>query len=350
MFKMIDSYGHEQVVTCADRDTGLKAIIAIHDTTLGPALGGTRMWNYKDEESAFYDVLRLSKGMTFKNAAAGLHVGGGKAVIIGDPHKLKTPEFLKAYGRMVDSLKGKYITAEDVNTSTEDMECIATQTKYLAGRSSSSGDPSPYTAKGVYRGICAGIKHKFGLDSVKGLRFAVQGLGKVGYDVCKYLYQDGALLTVFDINQNNMNRAVEEFGATPALGDIIAADCDVFVPCALGAVLSVQNVPNLKCKMVAGSANNVLVDDAAGDMLKANDILYIPDFIINAGGVINIAAEVEFDTYNQAWAIEKVDAIYDTVLSILSLAEKNNIDPHIAAEEFAMERIKRHKKPLSTVK
>lgn len=346
MFKMVESYGHEHVVACSDRETGLKAIIAVHDTTLGPALGGTRMWNYKDEEDAFYDVLRLSRGMTFKNAAAGLNLGGGKAVIIGDPKKLKTTEFWKAYGRMVDGLKGTYITAEDVNTSVEDMECIKTVTPYVAGLNNSSGDPSPYTALGVYRGICAGVKFKFGLDSVKGLRFAVQGLGKVGYDVCRHLHKDGAKLFVFDINKDNMSRAVAEFGAQTVMGDIISEDCDVFVPCALGAVLSAQNVPTLKCKLVSGAANNVLVDDAAGDALQSRDILYVPDFIINAGGVINVAAEVENKGAkpDEKVVLEKVNNIYNTVLDVLQHAKDHNVDPHIAAEEFAMKRINEHKK------
>lgn len=351
MFNMIESYGHERVVACCDRETGLKAIIAVHDTTLGPALGGTRMWNYNKEEDAIYDVLRLSKGMTYKNAAAGLNMGGGKAVLIGDPKNLKSPEYFKAYGRMVDSLKGTYITAEDVNTSVEDMECIKTVTPYVSGLGNLSGNPSPYTALGVYRGICAAVKFKFGLDSLKGLRFAVQGVGNVGYNVCRHLHEEGAELLVFDINKDNMKRAEAEFGAKPILSDIVTADCDVFVPCALGAVISEQNVPSLKCKLVSGAANNVLVDDAAGDAMKAKDILYVPDFIINAGGVINVAAEVESNGKkpDEKAVIEKVNAIYDTVTSVLKKAQEKDIDPHVAAEEFAMERIMAHKAQKAAV-
>lgn len=351
MFNMIEAYGHEHVVACSDRETGLKAIIAVHDTTLGPALGGTRMWNYNEEEDALYDVLRLSKGMTYKNAAAGLNLGGGKAVLIGDPKKLKSPEYFKAYGRMVDSLKGSYITAEDVNTSVEDMEWIKTVTPHVAGLRNLSGDPSPYTALGVYRGICAAVKFKFGLDSVKGLRFAVQGVGKVGYDICRHLHKAGAELLVFDIHKDNMERAQAELGAKPVLNDIVSADCDVFVPCALGAVLSEQNVPSLKCKLVSGAANNVLVNDAAGDALKARDILYVPDFIINAGGVINAAVEVENkdEKPDEQAVIEKINAIYDTVSSVLKKAQEKDIDPHVAAEEFAMERIMARKAQKTAV-
>lgn len=344
MFKMIEEYDHERVISTFDRETGLKAIIAVHDTTLGPALGGTRMWNYESEEAALYDVLRLSRGMTFKNAAAGLNLGGGKAVIMGDCKKIKTPELLEVYGRMIESLDGSYITAEDVNTSVADMAIIRRQTKHAAGIEGLSGDPSPFTARGVYQGIKAGVKAKFGADSVKGLRFAVQGLGKVGYGVCRYLAADGAELIVYDINSAAIDRAVNELGAHKAEGNILEVDCDVFTPCALGAVISAQNASSLKCGLVAGSANNVLVDNAAGDALAQRDILYIPDFIINAGGVINVAGELDQGGYNEEAVLKKVDAIYDTVTQVIKTAKDHGMQPYMAAEKLAQDRIDSHKK------
>lgn len=343
MFKMIEEYGHECVISTCDKKTGLKAIIAVHDTTLGPALGGTRMWNYDSEDAALYDVLRLSRGMTYKNAAANLDLGGGKAVIMGDCKKIKTRELLEAYGRMVESLGGSYITAEDVNTSVADMAVIRTQTAHVAGMEGLSGDPSPLTARGVYQGIRAAVHAKFGTDDLKGMRFALQGLGKVGYDVCRRLTADGAVGTVFDINAAAVERAAAEMGVHPAEGSILEQECDVFVPCALGAVISAENAGRLKCRIVAGSANNVLVDNAAGDALANLDILYVPDFIINAGGVINVAGELDKDGYDQAVVLKKVDAIYDTVSAVIKTARTHGMLPYMAAEKLAQDRINAHK-------
>ena len=339
MFKMIEEYDHERVISTFDRKTGLRAIIAVHDTTLGPALGGTRMWNYGSEEDALYDVLRLSRGMTFKNAAAGLDLGGGKAVIMGDAKTMKTQELLEVYGRMIESLGGSYITAEDVNTSVADMAVIRTQTAHVAGMEGLSGDPSPFTARGVYQGIRAAVHAKFGTDDLKGMRFALQGLGKVGYDVCRRLTADGAVGTVFDINDAAVERAAAELGVRPAEGSILEQECDVFVPCALGAVISAENAGSLKCRVVADSANNVLVDNAAGDALAALDILYVPDFIINAGGVINVAGEIESGGYDKERVLKKVDAIYDTVTQVIAAAETYGMLPYMAAEKLAQDRI-----------
>ena len=336
IFEQLEQYGHERLVFGRDEQTGLKTIIAVHSTVLGPATGGTRFWNYATEEDALYDVLRLSRGMSLKNAAAGLKLGGGKAVIIGDPKKLKSREFFQAYGRIIDSLNGTYYTAEDVNTNTEDIENIRTVTPYVTGTKAISGNPSPFTARGVYMGMKAGAGVKFGDDSLSGLVVLVQGLGSVGYSLCEHLHAEGAVLKVFDINQAAVERAVQQFGATAvSVEEVLTADCDVFAPCALGAVLNTENVKNLKCKIVCGSANNVLVDSNTGDSLEERDILYLPDYIVNAGGIINCAPEVEKVPYDVDDVNRRVDGIYQTVLDIIDLAKERKISTSCAADEHA---------------
>ncbi len=337
----MEKYGHEKVLLGRDEQTGLRAIIAVHDTTLGPAVGGTRFWNYATEDDALYDVLRLSRGMSLKNAAAGLPLGGGKAVILGDPAKLKSRELFHAYGRLVNSLGGIYYTAEDVNTNTTDIMHIQEVTPYVTGTPALSGNPSPFTARGIFQGMRAGAKAKFGTDELSGLMVAVQGVGSVGYALCDLLHQAGASLKVYDINPGAVRRAVEAFGAE-ALGgeEILVTPCDVFSPCALGAVLNVDNIPGLNCRMVCGGANNVLVDQDAGQALMDRDILYLPDFIVNAGGIINCAEEITTRDFDPESINKKVDRIYQTTTLILNMAETRGISTYLAAETYAMEIIR----------
>lgn len=328
---------HEQVVYCYDKVTGLKAIIAVHDTTLGPAIGGTRFYDYKTEEDALYDVLRLSRGMTFKNAAGGLHAGGGKAVIIGDPTKVKTPELLTAYGRFVNRLGGAYYTAEDMNISEEDIENVRKGTKYVVGVKDISGNPSPFTALGTYWGIKAAAKEVFGDDSLKGKKVAICGLGAVGSGVVKHLAEEGAELMVADIKQENVDKMVKEFGATAkSVEEIQNVECDIYAPCAMGAIFSVDNVKDLKCKAIAGCANNVLVDDAAGYAIAEAGILYVPDYIINGGGVINCGFEIEPSGYDKELVTKKVVGIYDSVTMCIKLGKEKGIPPFKAADEYAL--------------
>lgn len=337
VIEQMEKYGHEEIVFGRDEKTGLRTIIAVHDTTLGPAVGGTRFFNYESEEDALYDVLRLSRGMTLKNAAAGLKIGGGKAVIIGDPKKLKSKEFFHSYGKVIQYLGGKYYTAEDVNITTEDIGMVGETTSYVTGTCNNTGNPSPFTARGVYKGMKAGAKVKFGSDSLEGKVIAVQGLGSVGYTLCRHLHDEGAKLKVYDINSNAMKKAIDEFGALEVgKEDILSTDCDIFAPCAMGAVLNVSNVKNLKCSMVAGAANNVLVDEQTCEELEELGILYLPDYIVNAGGIINCSVEVTKDAYDVEKMNAQVDKIYDTTLNIIKLAQEKGITTYAAADEYAM--------------
>ncbi|MFV0441277.1 MAG: Leu/Phe/Val dehydrogenase [Lachnospirales bacterium] len=340
IFKALEKYGHEQLVFGQDKETGLKTIVAVHSTKLGPAGGGTRFWNYETEDQALFDVLRLSRGMSYKNACADLALGGGKAVIIGDPKKLKSEEFFKAYGRIINSLGGKYYTAEDVNISTDDVDIINTVTPYVMGTSKIAGNPSPYTSRGVFMAVKAGAKHKFGTDDLKGLTIAVQGLGSVGYGLAKMLHEDGAKLIVADINTERVDQAVKELEAT-AVGvqEIVTVACDIFAPCALGAVLNTENVKELKCKMVCGAANNVLLDPETGVALEELGITYIPDYIANAGGIINCAPEAIGIPYDEKFVLEKVDNIYNTTLKIIDMAKERGITTYQAADQLAVETI-----------
>ena len=315
IFKYMEKYDYEQLVFCQDEASGLKAVIAIHDTTLGPALGGARMWTYASEENAIEDALRLARGMTYKNAAAGLNLGGGKTVIIGDPFKDKNEEMFRALGRFIHGLNGRYITAEDVGTTVSDMDLIHEETDYVTGISpafGSSGNPSPVTAYGVYRGMKAAAKEAFGSDSLEGLKISVQGLGNVAYKLCEYLHNEGAKLVVTDINQAAIDRVVNDFDAVAVAPDeIYAQEVDIFSPCALGAILNDETIPQLKAKVIAGSANNQLKDSRHGDYLHELGIVYAPDYVINAGGVINVADELY--GYNRERAMKRVDGIYDSI-------------------------------------
>lgn len=341
IFETMEMEDYEQVVFCHDKVSGLKAIIAIHDTTLGPALGGLRMWNYASDEEALIDALRLSKGMTYKNAAAGLNLGGGKAVIIGDAKTQKSEALFRAFGRYVQSLNGRYITAEDVNTTVADMDYIHMETDFVTGVSpafGSSGNPSPVTAYGVYRGMKAAAKEVYGTDSLGGKTIAIQGVGNVAFNLCRHLHEEGAKLIVTDINQEALQRAEEAFGALiVAPEDIYSVEADIFAPCALGATLNDETIPQLKVKIIAGAANNQLKEDRHGDMLEERDILYVPDFVINAGGVINVADEL--DGYNRDRAMKKVELVYDVVTKVFEIAKRDHLPTYRAAEKMAEERI-----------
>lgn len=327
---------HEEVVFCHDQETGLKAIIAVHDTTMGPSLGGTRMWNYANSEEALTDVLRLSRGMTYKSALAGLPLGGGKAVIIGNAATDKSDALFKAYGRFVNSLGGKYITAEDVNIRTSDIAVVASETTFVAGTEGKAGDPSPHTALGTYLGVKAAVKHKFGREDLKGLKVAVQGLGAVGYDFARYLAEDGAVLTVCDVNQAAVDRAVKELGATAVdINDIYDVDMDIYAPCALGATVNDETLKRIKAKIIAGSANNQLATPAHDKIVKDMGILYAPDYVINAGGVIHVCSEAAEMTLEETQA--RIRAIYDTLDRIFSRATAENRPTGEIADELARE-------------
>lgn len=349
IFKYMEKYDYEQLVFCQDEASGLKAIIAIHDTTLGPALGGARMWTYASEENAIEDALRLARGMTYKNAAAGLNLGGGKTVIIGDPFKDKNEEMFRALGRFIQGLNGRYITAEDVGTTVTDMDLIHEETNYVTGISpafGSSGNPSPVTAYGVYRGMKAAAKEAFGSDSLEGRTISVQGLGNVAYKLCEYLHNEGAKLVVTDINQAAIDRVVHDFGATAvAPDDIYSQEVDIFSPCALGAILNDETIPQLKARVVAGSANNQLQDSRHGDILHELGIVYAPDYVINAGGVINVADELY--GYNRERAMKRVDGIYDSIEKIFAISKRDGIPTYVAANRLAEERIARVSKSRS---
>lgn len=343
IFEMMEEREHEEVVFFSDKQSGLRAIVAIHDTTLGPALGGCRMYPYESAEQALNDVLRLSRGMTYKAAVAGLNLGGGKAVIIGDPKKNKNEILFRAFGRFVQGLGGRYITAEDVGTSVTDMEWVRMETKYVTGISRAlggSGDPSPVTALGTYRGMKACVEKVFGTQSLKGLRIAVQGLGHVGYYLVRHLHDEGAKLIVTDLDAERVKKVVNEFGAEFVEGDrIYSADADIFAPCALGAIVNDTTIPQFKFRIIAGAANNQLADEAKhGQMLIDKKIVYAPDYVINSGGLINVYNELE--GYNQEKALSQAKGIYDIVKSILELSEKENIPTYVASNKLAEERMR----------
>ncbi|MEM7645408.1 MAG: Glu/Leu/Phe/Val dehydrogenase dimerization domain-containing protein [Pseudomonadota bacterium] len=342
VFENIQKCGnHEQVIFCHDADTGLKGIIAIHNTTLGPALGGTRMWNYANEEDALVDVLRLSEGMTYKAAAAGLNLGGGKAVIIGDPKKDKSEGLFRAFGMYINALNGRYITAEDVGTTVWDMENVYMETPWVTGIPKGlggSGDPSPYTAHGVLMAIKASCKEKLGSDNLKDVRVAVQGLGSVGSNLVKYLSEEGAVITIADIDQEAVSRLADQYGCTPVTPDEIhKTECDVFAPCALGAIINDQTIPELQCKIVAGGANNMLAETRHGDALREVGILYAPDFVANAGGLMNVFAELE--GYSVERALERTTSVYDNMMNVFDVAKKENCSTYDAAFKLASKRL-----------
>ena len=342
IFKEIERKEHEQVVFCSDKPSHLQAIIAIHDTTLGPSLGGTRMWTYNSDEDALRDALRLSRGMTYKAAIAGLNLGGGKAVIIGDPNKDKSEALFRAYGRFVEGLAGRYITAEDVGTSVRDMEWVRMETKYVTGIDRAlggSGDPSPVTAFGVYHGMKAAIRELTGSDSLKGKTVAVQGAGNVAGTLCDHLANEGAKIFVTDIYEEKAKPVVERTKAKFVRPEkIYDVDADIFCPCALGAVLNDETIPRLKVKIVAGAANNQLADEHKhGQMLIKRDIIYAPDYAINAGGLISVANELEGYTHERA--MKQAEGIYDTIRKIFEIAKQENIPTYEASNRLAEQRI-----------
>ncbi len=343
LFKYMETYDYEQMVVCQDKQSGLKAIVVIHDTTLGPALGGTRMWTYNTEADAFEDALRLARGMTYKNAAAGLNLGGGKTVIIGDPKKDKNEEMFRAFGRFIQGLNGRYITAEDVGTTVEDMDIIYQETPFVTGVSpafGSSGNPSPVTAYGVYRGMKAAANEAFGTDSLEGKVIAVQGVGHVAYNLCRHLNEEGAQLIVTDINKEAVDRVVEKFGAKAVDPDeIYGVECDIFAPCALGAIINDQTIGQIKAKVIAGAANNQLRETRHGDAIHEMGIIYAPDYVINAGGVINVADEL--NGYNRDRAMKKVETIYDNIAKVIEISKRDGIPTYLAADRLAEERIER---------
>ncbi|MFQ5785139.1 MAG: Glu/Leu/Phe/Val dehydrogenase dimerization domain-containing protein [Alphaproteobacteria bacterium] len=332
---------HEQVVFGRDAEAALVAIVAIHDTSLGPALGGCRMWPYASEREALADVLRLSKAMTYKHALAGTAQGGGKAVIIADPKRDKSPALWHALGRLVDGLSGRYIVAEDVGTSVEDMALVHEATPHVAGiADGGSGDPSPMTAWGVFCGIKAAVHHKLGRDDLAGLRVAVQGLGHVGHALCGYLHDAGARLLVSDIDEAAVENAIADFGAEAVAPEQVhAVEAEVFAPCALGGVLNETTIPEIKAPIVAGTANNQLSCAADGEALAARGVLYAPDYAINAGGVVNIS--FERDGYEAEKAMARTAKIYDTLTAIFERADAEGVATNLVADRMARERIEK---------
>ena len=332
---------HESVHFGNDADSGLRSIVAIHSTVLGPGLGGTRFYPYDSEEDALIDVLRLSKGMTYKAACAGLDQGGGKAVIIGDPAEIASDDLFRAYGRFIDGLAGRYITAEDVGTTVANMEVVATQTPYVSGLDRShggSGDPSPATARGVVAALVAISERLWGTDDLAGRRIAIKGVGKVGMSLAERLHDRRVELVVADVNPAATAAAERNLGAKVVpTDDIHTVDCDVFAPCALGADLNPTTIPELSCTAIAGSANNQLLSTQDADRLTERGILYAPDFVVNAGGIINIAAE--HGGYDPSIAAEWIDRIHDNLIEVFAIADDLGINTEQAAERMADERI-----------
>ncbi len=347
VFGQLSFDNHEQIVFCNDKDTGLKAIIGIHNSVLGPALGGTRMWNYANEWEALNDVLRLSRGMTYKSAITGLDLGGGKAVIIGDAKTQKTPELMRKFGEFVHSLSGRYITAEDVGMETKDMDIVNDVTPYVTGISESrggSGNPSPVTALGVYMGMKAAAKYKFGSDNLEGKKVLVQGIGHVGETLVDYLTKEGALVQISDINETRLDEVSKKYGATIFRGsNLYTADVDIYAPCALGATINDETVHKIQAKIIAGAANNQLADENVhGPILMQRGILYAPDFLINAGGIISVNSEIA--KYDHTETLRRTENIYNTTLEIFDYAVANNLTPQKAAMALAEIRIENRKK------
>lgn len=343
-FDYMQKYGYEQLVYLHDRHSGLKGIICIHNTTLGPALGGTRVWEYENEDDAVYDVLRLARGMTKKAACAGLNLGGGKAVIIGNSKQLRKDTvrreaFWRAFGRYIEGLGGRYITAEDVGTSPEDMTLVRMETNHVLGLPTTSGDPSPFTAYGVYKGIKACLKEEYGSAKLDGIKIAVSGVGHVGSSLCEMLAKEGAILTISDIDEESTKRVSELTGATVVKSEeIYDVDCDVFAPCALGAVINDNTLSRLKCKIIAGCANNVLEDSQKhGTMLHEMGLVYAPDYVINAGGLINVYQERI--GYNKEASMAAIDLIFDRVREIIRESKDSNTPTYLVADRMAERRI-----------
>ena len=338
LFDTISAMGHEQLVLAHDKSTGYRGIIAIHDTTLGPALGGTRFWHYASDEEAITDALRLARGMTYKNAVAGLNLGGGKSVIIGDNRTPNREMLFRAHGRFVDSLGGRYVTAEDVGTGTLDMDFVHMETNYVAGMLGKSGDPSPVTARGVFRAMQATSMHRWGTDDLSGRTIAIQGCGNVGYNLARELHAVGATLIVADIDAERVKRVVSETGARAvSVADIIDQEADILAPCALGGGLNDDTIPKLRVELVVGAANNQLLEDRHGTMLQDRGITYAPDYVVNAGGVINVYSELA--GWDRIRSLRKADEIYQTILGVFDIAKADGVTPHVAADRLAERRI-----------
>jgi leucine dehydrogenase len=334
----IRNTNHEQVLIGRDEAIGYHGIIAVHSTTLGPAVGGTRFWNYKSEDEALTDALRLSQGMTYKTALAGLPLGGGKSIIIGNNATRDRTALLRAHGRFVDTLQGRYITAEDVGTTPADMEIVRLETQHVAGLIGRSGDPSPYTAAGVFRAIQASNNFLWKTSALSGLTVAIQGCGSVGYHLAKMLHEAGVRLIVSDVNGENLSRVVNEFAAEAVQPDeIYGVRADVFAPCALGGVINDETIPQLKVRIVAGSANNQLLEERHGAVLRERSILYAPDYVANAGGVLNGC--IELLGWKPEETLRKIGEIYDTVLRIFESAEAQGVPTNKAADRLAEERL-----------
>ncbi len=348
IFTELTEMGHERVLLCSNKDVGLKAIIAVHSTVCGPGLGGLRMYPFKSFDDAMRDVLRLSRGMTYKAAAAGLNLGGGKAVILGDPKKDKSEALFRAFGRFVESLGGLYITAEDVGTDMDDMETILTESRWVTGVSPShggSGDPSPVTAFGVLQGMKAAAKWQFGDASLAERSVAIQGLGSVGYHLASYLKKEGATVLGSDIDEERVEKARYELGVKIVPGDeILEVDCDILAPCALGASINQASIPKLRCRVVAGAANNQLDnEDQDGHALHEKGILYAPDFVINAGGLINVYNELG-GSYNRERALRMTRSIYLNLMRVFEISKDEGVPTYEAADQVAEERIENIKK------
>ena len=342
LFDTLAEMGHEQVVVCSDPSAGYRGIIAIHNTTLGPALGGTRFWQYATDEEAIVDALRLSRGMTYKNAVAGLNLGGGKSVIIGDNRTARREMIFRAHGRFVDSLGGRYVTAEDVGTSTTDMDFVHMETDYVAGLAGKSGDPSPVTAHGVFRSIQASALFRWGSDELEGKTVSLQGCGNVGRYLAKELLRAGAKLVVSDIDPDRVGRLMAETDSKDVRAvegdEIFAAQADIFAPCALGGIINDTTIPKLRVEIVAGAANNQLLEARHGDMLEERDILYAPDYVANAGGVINVYSELA--NWDSKRSFRKADEIYDTILGVYEIAKADGVPTYQAADRLAERRLK----------
>jgi leucine dehydrogenase len=347
LFESLAAGRHEAIALCSDPDVGYRGIIAIHSTRLGPAVGGTRWWTYASEHDAITDALRLSRGMSYKNALAGLPLGGGKSVILGGPEARDRAAILRAHGRAVDQFAGRYITAEDVGTSPADMELIAESTQYVAGRENGSGDPSPFTARGVFRATQAAAHVRWGSDDLSGRTVALQGCGNVGYHLALELDRAGARIVASDIDPAKVERVVKKTGAASEAPDRIhQVEADIFAPCALGAVINDTTLPVLRVEIVSGGANNQLLEPRHGDALAARGILYVPDYVANAGGV-SYGGAVEVLGLSGEQAKERVEAIYDTTLMVLERAARDGVGPHLAADRLAEERIRAGRTPTA---
>jgi leucine dehydrogenase len=338
IFDSMRSFGHEQLLLSHDPSCGYYGIIAIHDTTLGPALGGTRFWQYRNTDEAVTDALRLARGMTYKAAVAGINLGGGKSVIVGDNRRVDREALFRAHGRFVETLNGRYITAEDIGTSPADMEHIKLETDHVAGLLGLSGDPSPVTAYGVYVGMKAAAKARWGSDALEGKTVAVQGVGNVAYHLCRHLHDDGVRLIATDIRPEKVKRVVEEFGARAVAPEAIYDQpADIYAPCALGATVNDETIPRLKVQIVAGAANNQLAEDRHGDELEKRGVLYAPDYVINGGGVINVYGEL--NRWPAERSLKKAGEIFETLLRIFEIARTERIPTYRAADRLAEQRV-----------